>query len=116
MNALAYMQKQVAAMEADVEKIMDARAKGFSLAIRLQLLEWQKRFPRHTFTAWEGHGLLSFEVSPPVMGEKNVDYLTMSRTGSGVLADLAKEAIDFIDLWNKEFKVCPMGDTSKWSV
>lgn len=30
------------------------------------LVRWHKRYPRHRFRAWQGWGLLVFDVSPPI--------------------------------------------------
>jgi hypothetical protein len=116
MAAIDQMKKLVDSLERAAQKAVDDHATQISFCIRRQLLEWRNRFPRHKFKAWEAHGLLVFEVDPPVMGEKYVSDLVMSRTGSAVLADLAVEAQQFQDLWNSQFTIGPMGDSSSWNL
>jgi hypothetical protein len=94
------------------QKIMDDHQDRVTNCIKRQLADWQRRFPRHKFKAWEAHGLLSFEVHPPVMGEKYVSDLTYNRTGNTTLADLAAEAREFQDIYNLEWKVCLIPRTS----
>jgi hypothetical protein len=115
-RALDYFKTVIASYERAVDQIKDDHASKVTLAVRRQLLEWKTRFPRHDFRAWEAHGLLVFEVHPPIMGEKYVADLVMSRTGSTLLADLAAEARDMQDLWNTEFTVSPMGDTATFEI
>jgi len=88
-------------MEDAVQRVVDDHAVNCSLAVQQQLQDWQHRYPRHAFKAWEAHGLLSFEVSPLILGEKYVEDLSVSRVGrANVISDLGDEARAFLDLWN----------------
>jgi len=85
-------------MEAETAKLQDKVAQRATMAVAAQLGDWKRRFPRHTFTAWEGHGLLAFDIDPPLLGDRSLQY---RGTGyRGAIADLFKEAEDFIDAWN----------------
>lgn len=89
-------------MEKEKDELGERFSKHVTIQIKRQLAEWSARFPRHTFTAWEAHGLLAFDVSPPVMGEKSVEYLNRER---GAIGELGKQAQEFIDIYNTEWKI-----------
>lgn len=101
-------------METALFAVSDQFAPKFTMAIRAQLLDWQKRFPRHKFHAWEGHGMLSFDVKPAVRGETAVEYLTGER---GAIGELGKEAQTFLDVWVKaEWRMCSPLTTARIEV
>lgn len=112
MNAIERFEALGEAFERDVQRLVDAYALRTTLAVRAQLKEWSVRFPRHRFTAWEAHGLLSFEVSPPVNKETAVEYLS----GHPLLDALAKEAEAFQAVWNTQHTISLYGDTSLFSI
>lgn len=85
-------------MEAEADKLQKMISIKCQQAIIAQLIEWKKRFPRHDFHAWEGHGLLCFEVSPPILGED--DPADLATRGRGAITELGKEAQAFIDKWH----------------
>lgn len=89
-----------AALEDDAQALRNKVAKACERAVKQQLAIWNKRFPRHMFTAWDRMGMMEIEVHPTVCGERLVSDLHYSRTESTLLAELAAEARQLIDAWN----------------
>lgn len=88
-------------LDSGAQKLQDDLAAYCHKAIVAQLLDWKKRYPRHDFHAWESHGMLAFEVYPPIMGETDPENLTMARVGRlCAITELAYEAREFMDHWN----------------
>ncbi len=87
-------------MEEATQQVQDKLAIYCQRAIVAQLMDWKARYPRHEFSAWEGHGMLCFEVSPPIMGENDPTNLTLRRVGRlCAITQLAYEAQEFLDKW-----------------
>lgn len=82
----------------DLGRAHEVASLRFNLAVKAKLDEWRARFPRHAFKAWEGHGRMSLDVYPPVMGETSLDYLTEAR---GAVGEIAREARAIIDAFNE---------------
>lgn len=105
-QAINYLKRVSESMERAVEKVVDDHAFRCTGAIKKQLIIWKTRYPRHDFHAWYAHGILAFDVHPPVMGEKSVEYLNRH---PGAIGELGKEAQEFLDVWNDmEWKVVSM--------
>lgn len=47
----------------------------FEKELQRTLDDWGKRYPRHTFTAYQGHGMLSVEISPKIGKNSDITYL-----------------------------------------
>lgn len=67
----------------------------FEAALQAQLDEWAKRWPRHRFEGWQGHGMLSIEVEPAVGGQSHVDRIP-GWFRRGAIAALVAEAEEFV--------------------
>lgn len=85
------------AFENDLNRVTEIASIRFSQAVKEQLDDWAARYPRHSFHAWEGHGMMSIDVSPPICGETSLGYLEPDSC-RGAIACLAAEARDLIDL------------------
>lgn len=102
-QAIKYLKQVKDSMERAVDKVAETHEFRCTAAIKKQLVIWKTRYPRHDFHAWYAHGLLAFDVHPPVMGEQSVEYLDQH---PGAIGRLGKEAKEFLDVWNDmEWKV-----------
>lgn len=107
---LKALQRVRESMERAVDKVRESHEVRCTAAIKRQLQDWEARFPRHQFEAMEGHGMLTFHVSPPVCGETYVADMGGKYYSRGAIQDIADEANDFLDIWNAmEWRVvsCP---------
>lgn len=78
-----------AKMQAWAEKQVDALCARLTARwekeLRAELAKWEARFPRHKFKAAQAHGLLIVRVSPPILGENDVENVYELR---GAIAEL----------------------------
>ncbi len=79
----------------------------FEEELQRTLDDWGKRYPRHTFTAYQGHGMLSVEISPKIVKESNITYLR-EYYRRGAIKVLMKEVDSLVD-WH-----CAL--EGKWAV
>ncbi len=96
----------------DIDRAHEVASLRFNLAVKAKLDEWRERFPRHAFKAWEGHGQMSLDVHPPVMGETSLDYLTEAR---GAVGEIAREARAIIDAFNESDRRVGLGCSDQTS-
>ena len=91
-------------LESDVDRATQAASLRLEMYIKAKFEEWRGRFPRHHFTAWEGHGLLSIDVSPPVMGSESLDLMNPDGL-RGAVAEIVKEARAIVDAFNDSSEI-----------
>jgi len=89
------MQEQLNAIQRDYQtalnRVTEIASNRFESLLKSVLDDWAERFPRHKFTAWEGHGIISLEVTPAVLGETHMDFLTF-KNSRGAIAEIAETA------------------------
>lgn len=100
------LQQIKADFESDLDRATAAASLRFNMYLRTRLEEWSARFPRHAFKVWEGHGRMSIDVSPAVMGQTSLDFMHAEHY-RGAVAELVAEAVALVDFYNdSETKVC----------
>lgn len=83
------------------EKMIEAAqaqiTKHFEEELQRTLDDWGKRYPRHTFSAYQSHGMLSVEISPKIANAKNISYLGhwFRRGAIGVLMKEVDSLVDW---------------------
>lgn len=68
----------------------------FEKELQRTLDDWGKRYPRHTFSAYQSHGMLSVEISPKIFNQKNISYLG-DWFRRGAIGVLMKEVDSLVD-------------------
>lgn len=88
--------------ETQVDIVNENLSNAFTRLCQDVVADWQRRYPRHRFRIWEGHGMLSTDVSPPLCRRWVTDsnqgswdeiiYVTVDGAKRGAVATLAAEA------------------------
>lgn len=106
------LSKALAYMESETEKVNDRIAKRFQKIVQAQLDDWHERFPRHTFSALEGNGSLSFKMTPAPYGtvdnglKGDFEYWDRNLVQrSAAHAEILDEAETINTLYCNEYKV-----------
>lgn len=84
-------------------RFMDEINKRFESEVQRRLDDWARRYPRHRFEAYQGHGMLVVNVSPPLGSDKykgrkwtNIDNLP-GHMCRGAIADIHEEVRELIE-------------------
>ena len=92
-------------IERKVDDLQDYVDGGLEQIIRQQLRDWRKRYPRHQFRAFVGHGTLQLDVQPPLHGETSPQWADHR-------FPIRQEAEELIDYFNEfDFVRIGMSDT-----
>jgi hypothetical protein len=91
----------------DLSRVQEIATMRFQRIVESKLREWRERFPRHAFKAWEGHGMLSIDVHPPIAGfQYGLEFMN-AKDYRGAVAELISEAVEIVDAFNEsEQKAC----------
>ena len=85
-----------------LDDVLEVYNKAFSALLDTQLRLWSVKYKRHTFKAYEGHGMLTIHCNPPLMGQKGSDslgYIDLSST-RGAIRVLISEVQGILNLYN----------------
>lgn len=82
-------------VDSSLDKLREEIDRRFEVILRQQLVAWEKRWPNHQFSAWQGHGMLSIEVSPTICGQSQINQ-TPNQFRIGAIAELCGEAEAFV--------------------
>jgi hypothetical protein len=98
--------KIAADYETDLDRVNEIASARFNAIVRAKLDEWNARFTRHTFKAWEGHGMMSIDVIPPVQGFTALEMENPEQL-RGAISEIVGEAVEIVGAYNAmEQKVC----------
>lgn len=96
--------------EDQVDIINENLANAFTQLCRDVVADWERRYPRHRFRIWEGHGMISTDCSPPLGRLYRTDFNQgrweeiTNATGAdlqrGAISILFREAMDIHDAFN----------------
>lgn len=97
--------------ETQVDIINENLANAFTRLCEEVVADWSRRYPRHRFRIWEGHGMLSTDCSPPLGRLYRTDFnqgrweeitnATGAHLQRGAIAVIWKEANDLHEAFNK---------------
>lgn len=89
--------------EGQAEIVNEHLCNAFTQLCREVVADWHKRYPRHRFRIWEGHGMMSADISPPLGWHKSreweaIEYCRVEPRGAiGTLVREAKALQDAFD-------------------
>ena len=82
--------------------VLEVHNRAFSALLDTQLKLWNVKYKRHSFKAYEGHGMLTIHCNPPLMGQHDsgsLGYINVENT-RGAIKALLCEIRGIIDLYN----------------
>lgn len=82
--------------EEQADIINENLCNAFTQLCRDVVADWSRRYPRHKFRIWEGHGMISTDISPPLGYHKDKEWegivYCSDPKDRGAIGQLSREA------------------------